>query len=473
MTITIPTPPTFADLQLPPAPTIDLPTLDTVSILEPVLTDPPNGLRDFIYSRYAKSINSLINSKVEDYLTWSGNSEYFKVVTDKATDKAMLGLLKTQNAILLKSAARGFKFLPGQAVDDFNRVELEAKELVIQAGLETQKELSKNALEFITFASTAGASQIRVGVNENKDIIYANMAAVETIVKSIIETQKNHIQVFNGKAKQYELLLQDLDVEALLAEVEINTFNTEVKKVRLDTIKQQILLDERHAENLGVSINNANTLLSASEALQEAELEKQKVLQTHAVLSKYLAEIKEAHSHLVLNRSEVDATLAEVDQYKAQAQLADQKAKMATANISAANSVLNQKYQTANSEIKRAKAEIAKVEASGRAAKAQSDIANEHYNLTLRKVLLDNEILDLESLSDQKIDTGKWLAELDGRHMVHSANMSKKVSTGRAWRDAKSYSDRVMFKAVSDLEEAIRLSEADTVLKLVQNISEV
>ncbi len=470
MNITIPDPPVFADIPLPVAPVINMPVLDVPEISEPVINDPSNSLLDFVYTRYARAINAIMEGKIEELLTWSGNPQYFKDTTEKATDLIMIKLVEAQNAILKEAASRGFKHLPGQAIDDANAIRLSANEDVIKAGLDTQQELSDNALKFINFATAAGIDHIKIALNENKTIVYANMAAVKTMTESIVATQRAYISMFEAQVKQYELLLKNLKMQLAPAEIALTEYDVDIQRARQEIAKQDIILDQRHAENLGVSILNANTLLQASECLQKAELEKQKVLQTHAILSGYLAQIKEAHVALVQNRSEVEIVLADLDYYKSQASLADQQAKGTLAKINGAKSELNQRFQLAMSEIKKAKSEIGAVEATGDSAKIEGQIQSERYSLQLKETLVGCENINLEGLSNQNVAISAWVAELEGTYTENVANMRTDHKGETISMEASDSVKRQRVKACADLADAEFQSRSDTILNLIQNI---
>lgn len=467
---TIPTPPTFADITLPTAPTISLPTLDVDSVTEPVLNDPTCSLRAFAYSRYASAINSLLNGKIEELLTWEGDDELFKAQTGKAQDQIMGKLLNLHNQIFSGAAARGFLHLPGEAKKAVAGSELEARLELQAAGVQTQGELTNVALQFLGWAAEAGTDQVRIGVDENKQIVYANMSAVEGMAGALVDLRKQQLQVFDGKVKLYNDALAAVNVETLQNEVLLSGHEGDVEKAILAVKRDGLIIDEQHAANLGTAISNAENLLTASECLQNAELEKVKVLQSHAVLAGFLAKIKEAHAQLIKNRAEVDTELADLDIYKSQAELAEQGARNALTILGGLKDELNAQYQKEMAYVKISRASLQNVETGLDGVQYDTKTEAEKYRKQLKEFLVNDENADLLTLSNNAVAIDSWVAEKE-------ATLNKRVAKSAANHTANVRAIRgVVDKGKNALEGCAKdqwaewTAKQDTTLNLSHNI---
>ncbi len=469
--VVIPEAPHFAEITLPSPPTITLPVLDVPDISEPILSEPSDSLLNFVYVRYARIINDMLERKIEDMIAWSGDPEYFADFANKATDQIMIEMVMAHKAILSKSAASGFTFPPGETVDGIVAVELTARAKAQEAGMQVHSELADTAMQFIEWAGTAGIEHVKIGVDENKAIVYANMSAIEAVVSSVLAAQKGYMEIFDGQIKMYQALIQSIDIEVMLEGLKVQKYSIGVQAARQKLAETDMLLDQLHAENLAIALNNSSTLLQANECLQNAELERQKVLQTHATLSGYLAEIKKAHSELVMNRSEVEVVLADLDYYKGQATLAEQQARAASAEIAGASSELSQLYQLSMGNVKKAKAEIQAAEERGRSSEIGGKLVTERYRMELSSSLLDCENVNADILSDNTVKVSEWIAIAEGKYTESYANMTMDHRIENLRNDSRYSVKQQKVKACAELKEAEWMSQADTELQLNQIIS--
>lgn len=470
-TIQIPQSPTYPNITLPQAPTLNTPTLSIDAVTEPAINDPTGSLQAFVYERYASVINSLLDGKIEELLTWAGDDVLFKAQTAKAQDEIMGELLAVHNKILSSSAARGFRFMPGEAKNDVVVADLGARRQLQAAGVQAQAELADTALQFVSWAADAGMNQVRVGVDENKSIVYANMSAVDEVISSLSGLRQQQIEVFDGKVKLYGDALAGVDTQLLEQGAQLSHYETGVAKARMIIKKDETVLDEQHAKNLGISIGNAEQLVQAEQYLQEAGLEKQKVLQTHAILSGFIAQIKEAHAGLVEDRANVSTTIAEKDLYKKEAQLVEAKAQEVLTEISGARDTLGQYYKLAMARIKQSRAELSATEAGHESTKDSARITSEGYRRQLRETLVLADNRDIVTLAKNNAKISEWIGRVE-------KGLSAKIVQSEANRKANdilmkgTYEEaREIVKGCAEHSRADWLSKAATTLDLTHNIS--
>ncbi len=471
MTIELPEAPVLATISMPTPPTINLPDTPSPTTSEPTISDPTGPLRSYSYARYASAINDLLDGEIQRLLTWEGDATLYALETDVDRDALMEKLLSTHETILSASANKGFLILPGHARKDILLADVAVKRELQNSALKAQEHQAEIALKFIDFASKAGVRQVKYGVDENKRIVYANIDAATQIAEGLIKEQESHVSIFQGKVKLYAAKLDAVDTQFLSQKATLAEYDNKVTLARQDLKANEILLDQKHTENLGIALTNAKTLLEARECLQTTERERQLVLQTHAIIQGYLGRIEQVRAGLLENSAEISIVRTDLANYKNEAQLAEQQARNVLAELASADKQLDQAYQLSMAQAKSAKAEISRQETRVGTSSSEGRALSENFKYEIQTSKANAEILDSSTVSENEANVSAYSSSAD----AHLASERSRVSTSL---DELKVEMDVYFQAAIQLSRgcaavtrAENQAQANTELSLIHSIS--
>jgi hypothetical protein len=225
----------------------------------------------------------------------------------------------------------------------------------------------------------AGTKRAAAIIDEKKRMVSANMSAVEAVASAMGEEFKSSVGIFEGKVKLYMASLEAIDARLKQNDVLIENHHAAIL-AEVSRLKQVgVDIDITDLENALILAENLELISNAKAALNEAQLEKTKVLETHATLSNFLATIKLQHSQLSENRATVQAVLAEVDIYKKQAAASELEHDNVRTQISTENAKLDSAFRASMSQAEIARSVFNSVEAALSVESSGAQLDTEQY----------------------------------------------------------------------------------------------
>lgn len=421
--VTLPTVPTFEELNIPTAPTYDLPAFELDVPALPADLTPPGLIFDFQEQAYSSTLYTALKDELLDRIQNGGtglNADIEQAIWDRARNREDQNSVRSENQILVEQAARGFSRPSGAVLAALDQLAQETQNKNADLSREIaikQAELEQRNIEFALQTSLALEQSFLQYHNQVQQRAFDTERFLQEAALALYDAD---IKKFGLQVEIYKVYADAFEsrVRAELAKVEIFRSEIEAQKLIGDINVQYIELYKAQLQGIQTSVDVYKAEVDAIKTQIEAE--GLKITNFRSLVDVFAAQVAAKKSEYDMYSSSVEGEMAKVSIY-------DSQVKAYVSRVDAYSRSVDAETKRIESDIEveglRLKQYLSKLEAIVQNVKAQTDVTNAQVDVFRGEAEMYKAEVGAES---SRLDAETRIYDLEIRQKQYEAEIELK-----------------------------------------------
>ena len=419
--VILPSVPSFEDLNLPTAPSVDLIDFDLDTPALPADLVPPNLVFDFQEQAYTSSLMTALTTELLDRIQNGGtglNTDVEQAIWDRARNREDINSVRSEQQILVEQASKGFSRPSGALLAALDQLAQETQNKNADLSREIAIKQAELEQQNVQFALQTSLALEQSWLQLHNQIQQRAFEVEKYTQQALIDIYDANIRKFDVQLKIYATYSQAFEarVRAELSKVEIFKAELEGQKLIGDINLQRVELYKAQLDGIQTSVDIYRTEVDA--VAKQVQSESLKIENFKALIEAYSAQV-------AAKRAEYDAYAASIQGEMAKTQIYDSQVKAFVSRVGAYSTQVDAETKRIDSDIQvqglRLQEYLSKLQAisqqsSTEAAVAQSQLAafNAQASMYTSEVQAESSRMDAEGrVYDLEIQRNRYQAEVE------------------------------------------------------------